>query len=78
MHNVLRQVRERTAAFVRNAATIILAASIVIWFLLALPVRGRGTIKQRATGDSLFRSVSRALAPVFARRIRQLARPPGR
>lgn len=66
MHNVLRQVRERTAAFVRNAATIILAASIVIWFLLALPVRGEGTFNDVPTGDSLFGSVSRALAPVFA------------
>ena len=59
-------MRERTAAFVRNAATIILAASIVIWFLLALPVRGEGTFNDVPTGDSLFGSVSRALAPVFA------------
>ena len=65
-HNVLRQVRERTAAFVRNAATIILAASIIIWFLLALPVRGQATFNDVPTGDSLFGSVSRALAPVFA------------
>lgn len=64
--NVLRQVRERTAAFVRNAATIILAASIIIWFLLALPVRGQGTFNDVPTGDSLFGSVSRALAPAFA------------
>ncbi|MCL4239272.1 MAG: ferrous iron transport protein B [Anaerolineae bacterium] len=64
--NVLRQVRERTASFVRNAATIILAASIVIWFLLALPVRGEGTFNDVSTGDSLFGSVSRALAPLFA------------
>lgn len=64
--NVLRQVRERTAAFVRNAATIILAASIIIWFLLALPVRGQGTFNDVPTGDSLFGSVSRALAPLFS------------
>ncbi len=64
--NVLRQVRERTAAFVRNAATIILAASIIIWFLLALPVRGEGTFNGVPTDDSLFGSVSRALAPLFA------------
>ncbi len=64
--NVLRQVRERTAAFVRNAATIILAASISIWFLLALPVRGEGTFNDVPTSASLFGSVSRALAPVFA------------
>lgn len=64
--NVLRQVRERTAAFVRNAATIILAASIIIWLLLALPVRGGGAFNEVSTGDSLFGSVSRALAPLFA------------
>jgi ferrous iron transport protein B len=64
--NVLRQVHERTAAFVRNAATIILAASISIWFLLALPVRGEGTFNDVPTSDSLFGSVSRALSPVFA------------
>jgi ferrous iron transport protein B len=66
MRNVWRQAWQRTQQFLRNAATIILAATIIIWFMLALPVRGEGTFNDVPTGDSLFGSVSRALAPAFA------------
>ncbi|MBP8973829.1 MAG: ferrous iron transport protein B [Anaerolineae bacterium] len=64
--NVWRQAWQRTAQFLRNAATIILVATIFIWFLLALPVRGEGKFNDVPTGDSLFGSASRALAPVLA------------
>jgi len=63
--NVWRQVWQRTAQFLRNATTIILAASIVIWFMLALPVRGEGRFNDVRTEDSLFGAVSRTIAPAF-------------
>jgi ferrous iron transport protein B len=63
--NVWRQVWQRTAQFLRNATTIILAASIVVWLMLALPVRGEGRFNQVNTADSLFGAVSRTVAPVF-------------
>lgn len=61
---VARQVWTRTVSFVRKAATIILTVSIVIWFLMAMPVRG-GTFGAVSPEDSAFGSVSAVFAPVF-------------
>jgi ferrous iron transport protein B len=51
---------ENTREFVRKAGTTILAAAVVMWFLLNLPW---GVADQR---DSYFGKVSGAIAPVFA------------
>jgi ferrous iron transport protein B len=65
--NVFSQVGQRTAAFLHNAATLILACSMVIWFLLALPAgRGKGGFNEVRTGGSVFGSLSRGIAPVLA------------
>jgi ferrous iron transport protein B len=64
--DVLLQMWERTAGFLRNAATIIMLTSIVIWFLMAAPARaGVGGFNRVRAEDSLFGAVSRAIAPVF-------------
>lgn len=54
-----RLVNRRTRAFLRNAGTVILGASIVIWLLLNLPVGATGL---EAT---YFGGMSKAIAPVF-------------
>jgi ferrous iron transport protein B len=65
--NVFSQVGQRTAAFLHNAATLILACSMVIWFLLALPAgRGKGGFDDVSTGDSVFGSLSRGISPALA------------
>ena len=56
----------QTRDFLRRAATLILAASLIIWLLLALPVRGEGEFANVAPDDSLFGSVSTAISPVLA------------
>ena len=56
---------ERTGAFVRKAWTIILATSIVIWFLLAIPLGG-GTFAEADVGESAFAKVNSAIAPIFS------------
>jgi len=67
LRNVWRQMWERTASFIRNAWTIILTVSIVLWFLLAIPVRGEhATFGAVAIEDSVFGAVAGAAAPVFA------------
>jgi len=50
---------ENTREFVRKAGTIILGASVVMWFLLNLPW---GVTNQQ---DSLFGKFSTAISPVF-------------
>jgi ferrous iron transport protein B len=55
---------ERTSAFVRKAWTLILATSIVIWALSAIPV-GTGSFNDVDVGSSAFAAVSRVIAPVF-------------
>jgi ferrous iron transport protein B len=50
---------ENTREFIRHAGTVILAVSIVLWFLLNLPW---GVVDQH---DSYFGQVSRAVSPAF-------------
>jgi ferrous iron transport protein B len=57
---------ERTSAFVRKAWTIIMATSIVVWMLLAIPVTGGGSFADIDAEDSLFAGVSGVISPVFA------------
>ncbi len=55
---------ERTSAFIKKAASIILVASMVIWLLLSLPVGG-GAFADTPVEDSAFAVVSEGIATVF-------------
>ncbi len=66
LRDVWRQTWERTSSFVRKAGTIILATSIVIWLLMAMPVGGDGSFNDVAPEDSVFGTVSEAASPIFA------------
>lgn len=60
LKSVLIHMWENTREFVRKAGTLILFASVVMWFLLNLPW---GVADQR---DSYFGKFSGAISPVFA------------
>ena len=60
LRGVWTHMWERSAVFVRKAATIILTVSIVLWFLLNIPW---GVDNPR---DSLFGQASAAIAPILA------------
>lgn len=64
---VLAQMWERTQSFVRKASTLILACSIAVWLLTAMPANFDTTrfahVEPRA---SLFGWLSGALAPLFS------------
>ncbi len=64
--NIWRYLWERTSAFIRNAWTVILAASIVIWFLMAIPTGRSGAFANTEVDDSAFAVISGSLAPLFA------------
>ncbi|MCB0111033.1 MAG: ferrous iron transporter B, partial [Caldilineaceae bacterium] len=66
LRNVWRHMWERTASFVRKAWTLILLFSVLIWLLLAVPLRGEGTFAATPVNDSLFAGVARVIAPAFA------------
>lgn len=58
---------ERTSSFIKNAWTLILMTSIVLWFLMAIPAgKGAGSFAATDVDDSLFATVSGAISPVFA------------
>ncbi|NJN66980.1 MAG: ferrous iron transport protein B [Chloroflexaceae bacterium] len=58
---------ERTAAFLKKAWTIIMATSVAIWFLIALPIPpGSGTFASTDLEQSGFATFSKLAAPVFA------------
>lgn len=57
---------KRTSAFVKKAWTIIMAVSIVLWFLLAIPVSGDGAFAETDVNDSVFATASGVIAPLFA------------
>ncbi|MFQ3682554.1 ferrous iron transport protein B [Roseiflexus sp.] len=66
LRGVWRQMWERTSAFIRKAGTIILATSIVVWLLLAIPVGGEGRFADTPVDQSAFAAVANGAAPVFA------------
>lgn len=57
---------ERTSSFVRKAWTLIMVTSIVLWMLMAIPVRGEGSFADTDIADSAFAVSTEILAPVFA------------
>lgn len=65
LKNIWFYVWKRTAAFLHNAWTIILAMSVLIWLLMAIPLQG-GSFARTPLNDSAFAGVSRALSPLFA------------
>ncbi len=66
LRDVWRQTWERTSSFVRKAGTLILAMSIVIWLLMAIPANGSGSFNDVAPEDSIFGTVSEFASPIFA------------
>jgi ferrous iron transport protein B len=65
LKNIWHYVWERTFGFIHNAATVILAASVVIWLLMALPVRGNSSFADTDLQNSAFVTVAQTIAPVF-------------
>ncbi|MBL7161058.1 MAG: ferrous iron transport protein B [Anaerolineales bacterium] len=57
---------ERTSAFVRKAWTIIMATSILLWVLMAIPVNGSGSFAEIDVSNSAFATANEAIAPVLA------------
>lgn len=66
LKSIWSQMWEHTSGFVRKAWTVIMATSIVIWCLMAIPVRGTGNFARTDMNDSAFATVSSAVAPIFA------------
>lgn len=56
----------RTKAFVKDAGTVILGTSIVLWLLLSIPAGGSGRFGDTPIEDSVFGRTTDVLAPVFA------------
>ncbi|NMC47146.1 MAG: ferrous iron transport protein B, partial [Chloroflexi bacterium] len=65
LKSIWAQMSERTNAFVKKAWSLILVTSIVVWVLLALPVKGDGNFADAPVADSAFAGVSSVVAPIF-------------
>ncbi len=59
------QMWRRTSAFIRDAGTIILGTSLVVWLLMAIPVGG-GRFSDVVVEESAFGAVSSAVAPALS------------
>ena len=59
------QTWTRTRAFLREAGSIIFIATIVVWFLMAIPVGGIGSFGDTDVEDSAFAAVAGVVAPVL-------------
>jgi ferrous iron transport protein B len=65
--DVWRQMWDRTKGFIIKAGTVILVVSMVLWLLMAIPLRAdAGSFNDVAAEESLFGAVSETIAPVFA------------
>jgi ferrous iron transport protein B len=56
---------ERTSAFVCKAWTLIMATSIILWVLMAIPVSGGGSFADTDVNSSAFATASDIISPVF-------------
>jgi ferrous iron transport protein B len=56
---------ERTAAFLRHATSIILIASLVLWLMQAIPIKGQGTFAETPVENSAYAGIASLAAPVF-------------
>lgn len=64
---VARQVWTRTRGFIHNAGTIILACSVVVWVLLAIPANlDMAAINAVEPDESVFGATSQIIAPALA------------
>jgi ferrous iron transport protein B len=59
------QTWTRTRAFLREAGSIIFIATIVVWFLMAIPVGGSGSFGDADVDESAFSTVAGVVAPVL-------------
>jgi ferrous iron transport protein B len=67
LKTVYKSTTERTMEFVKKAGTTILLASMAVWLLLSVPARsGVGGFAEVAPEESIFGTVSRTIAPIFA------------
>jgi ferrous iron transport protein B len=57
---------EHTASFLRRVTTVVLLASVVIWLLMAVPLRGTGQFGATVLQDSTFAVLAEGIAPVLA------------
>jgi len=64
--NIVRQTWERTSDFINKAGSTILVCSVLIWLLMAVPVKGGGRFAEIPVQDSLFGVLARTAAPIFA------------
>ncbi|MBZ0317573.1 MAG: ferrous iron transport protein B [Anaerolineae bacterium] len=65
LRTISLDVRTRLVAFLKNAGTVIFAASVFIWLLLAIPLRG-ANFGDTPPHDSVFGEVNHATAYLFA------------
>ena len=65
LKDVVLHMVERAWVFVRNAGTVILAISIVLWFLAAYPRAPEGSTPQQALSQSFAGRAGHALEPLI-------------
>ena len=57
---------EHTSSFLRRVTSVVLLASIFIWLLTAVPLRGPGHFADTALQDSAFVGIAEGIAPVLS------------
>ncbi len=66
LRSVWIYVWSRTVAFLKNASTLILATSLLVWLLMAIPATGEGSFANTRVNDSAFATVSGWIAHATA------------
>lgn len=63
--SIWHQMWQRTRSFLAHAWSIILLMSLIIWFLMAVPLGGSGTFADTPLPESAFGRLSSALTPAL-------------
>lgn len=64
-NNVFKSVWERCKSFVKKAGTVILVASVAIWFLQNISIYGE-FVEFADSSDSILAALGKGIAPIFA------------
>lgn len=65
LKNVLKSMWERGWSFIKRAGTVILVASVIIWFLKSLGITDEGLVMVEDMDLSILAAVGNVIAPIF-------------
>ena len=66
LRGIWAYIYTKVSSFVRRAWGLIMVTSVILWFLMAIPVQGQGSFADVPIEDSAFGTTATVISPLFA------------